>query len=154
VAASHSHRVGGYWLVERAEQRPCFSFYGLGSLVSGFISCAAEREGLIAVAALSERGALVQLAVRPVWLDESGFGKIPGAEKKQEILARFRGLSADIDDGSYERLFYQDVSKGSARLYMRDAQAAFRAGGIHGLARKARRVRLRHVKRLAHKVIG
>jgi hypothetical protein len=126
----------------------------LGSLVSGFISCAAQREGLIVVAALSKWGALVRLAVRPVWLDESGFAKIPSAENKQEILARFRGLSAEIDDGSYERLFSLDVSKGLARLYMRDAQAAFRAGGIHGLARKARRVRLRHVKRLVHKVIG
>jgi hypothetical protein len=140
--------------MQRAEHGPCFAFYGLRSLVSGFVSCAAEREGLIVVAALSNRGALVQLEVRPVWLDESGFGKIPGAEKKQEILARFRGLSAEIDDGSYERLFYHDVSQGLARLYLRDARAAYRAAGIRGLASKARRVRLRHVKRLVHKVIG
>jgi hypothetical protein len=154
VAASHSHRISGYRVVEGARDRPSFAFYGLGSLVSGFISCAAEREGLIVVAALSERGTLVQLAARPVWLDETGFGTIPGAEKKQEILARFRGLSAEIGDESYERLFYDDVSQGLARLYMRDARAAFRAAGIRGLARKARRMRLRHVKRLVHKVIG
>lgn len=140
--------------MQRAEQRPCFAFYGLGSLVSGFVSCAAENEGLIVAAALSEKGALVQLEVRPVWLDESGFGKIPAAAEKQEILARFRGLSGEIDDGSYERLFYHDVSQGLARLYMRDARAAFRAAGIRGLASKAQRVRLRHVKRLVHKVIG
>jgi hypothetical protein len=84
------------------------------------------------VAALSERGALVPLAVRPVWLDESGFGKIPSAEKKQEILVRFRGLSAEIDDGSYDRLFYQGVSRGLARLHMRVARAAFRAAEFVG----------------------
>jgi len=106
------------------------------------------------VAALSNRGVLVQLEVRPVWLDEGGFGLIPGAAKKQEILARFLGLSAEIDDGSYDRLFYHDVSRGLARLYMRDARAAFHAAGIRGLASKARRVRLRHVTRLVHKVIG
>jgi len=154
VAASHSHRVSGYRLMQRSKQRPRFAFYGLGSLVSGFISCAAEREGLIVVAALSASGALVRLEVRPVCLDESGFGQVPGAEKKQEMLARFGGLSTEIENGSYERLFYHDVSQGLARLYMRDARAAFRAGGIRGLASKARRVRLRHVKRLVHKVIG
>jgi hypothetical protein len=106
------------------------------------------------VAALSNRGALVQLEVRPVRLNESGFGKIPSAVEKQEILARFLELSAEIDDGSYERLFYHDVSQGLARLYMRDARAAFRAAGIRGLASKARRMRLRHIKRLVHKVIG
>lgn len=106
------------------------------------------------MAALSNRSALVQLEVRPVWLDESGFGKIPSAPQKQETLARFLGLSAEIDDGSYERLFYHDVSRGLARLYMQDARAAFRAAGIRGLASKARRVRLRHVKRLVHQVIG
>ena len=89
-----------------------------------------------------------------MWLDGAGFGKIPGAETKQEMLARFRGLSAELEDGSYERLFYDDVSQGLARLYMRDARAAFRAAGIRGLARKARRMRLRHLKRLVHKVIG
>jgi hypothetical protein len=154
VAASHSHRISGYRMVRHSEQRPAFAFYGLGSLVSGFISCAAEREGLILVAGLSETGALLRLEVRPVWLDESGFGQIPDVEKKQEILARFGSLGAEIGDGSYERLFYHDVSQGLARLYMRDARAAFRAAGIRGLARKAGRVRLRHVRRLMHKVIG
>jgi hypothetical protein len=153
VAASHSHRISGYRTVKRVEQSLGFAFYGLGSLVSGYVSCTAEREGLIVVAGLSEKGALMLLEVRPVWLDESGFGKIPSAEKKQEILARFRSLCAEMNDGSYERLFYHDVSQGLARLYMRDARAAFRAGGIRGLARKAQRMRLRHVKRLVHKVI-
>jgi hypothetical protein len=135
-------------------EQPNFSFYGLGSLVSGYVSCAAEKEGLIVVAGLSASGTLVQLEVRPVWLDASGFGSVPGAAAKQEILERFRTLSKEIDDGSYERLFYHDVSQGLARLYLRDARAVFRAAGIRGLAKKARRVRVRHVKRLVHKVIG
>jgi hypothetical protein len=141
-------------MVAGTRERTNFSFYGLGSLVSGYISCAAEREGLIVVAGLSSTGALVRLEARPVWLDESGFGSIPGAVGRQEILERFRALSAEIGDGSYERLFYHDVSQGLTRLYLRDAQAAFRAAGIRGLANKARRVRVRHVKRLMHKVIG
>jgi hypothetical protein len=154
VAASHSHRVSGYRTVAAKRERPNFSFYGLGSLVSGYVSCDAEREGLIVVAGLNASGALVRLEVRPVWLDESGFGSVPGAAAKQEILERFRALSAEIDDGSYARLFYHDVSQGLTRLYLRDARAAFRAAGIRGLASKARRMRVRHVKRLVHKVIG
>jgi hypothetical protein len=113
VAASHSHRISGYQMIAATQERLGFSFYGLGSLVSGYVSCAEEREGLmIVVAGLSATGALVRLEVRPVWLDESGFGSIPGAAAKQEILEHFRGLSAEIDDGSYERLFYHDVSQG------------------------------------------
>ena len=106
------------------------------------------------MAGLSASGALIQLEVRLVWLDEDGFGGVPGAAKRQEILERFRGLSAEIEDGSYERLFYYDVSQGLTQLYFRDARAAYRAAGIRGLAKKARRVRMRHVKRLVHKVMG
>src|ERR1700730_15229495 len=87
VASSHSHRMSGYRPMQHAEQGPCFAFYGLGSLVSGFVSCAAEKEGLIVVAALGEKVALVQLEVRPGWLDESGFGKIPAGAGKEEGLA-------------------------------------------------------------------
>jgi hypothetical protein len=141
-------------MVTATHERPNISFYGLGSLVSGYVSCAAESEGLIVVAQLSATGALVRLEVRPVWLDESGFGIVPGATAKREILEHFRGLSAEIDDGSYEKRFYDDVAQGLTRLYLRDARAAFRAAGIRGLASKARRVRVRHVKRLVHKVIG
>ena len=154
MAASHSHRISGYAQVKATPDRPRFAFYGLGSLVSGYISCEAEREGLIVVAALSAKGELVRLEARPVWLDESGFGSTPGTPIRLEILERFRGLSAEINDGSFQGFFYHDVSQGLARLYLRDARAAFRAAGIRGLARKARRVRMRHVKRLVHKVIG
>jgi hypothetical protein len=141
-------------MVAGTRERPNFSFYGLGSLVSGYVSRAAEREGLIVVAGLSAVGALVRMEVRPVWLHESGFGSVPGTLARQEILEHFSALSAEIDDGSYERLFYHDVSQGLTRLYLRDARAAFRAAGIRGLANKARRVRVRHVKRLVHRVIG
>jgi hypothetical protein len=141
-------------MVVDARKQPGFSFYGLGSLVSGYVSCDAEREGMIVVAGLSASGALLRLEVRPVWLDESGFGSVPGAAAKQEMLEHFRALSAEIDDGSYARLFYHDVSQGLTRLYLRDARAALRAAGIRGLANKARRVRVRHVKRLVHKVLG
>jgi len=106
------------------------------------------------VAGLSATGTLVRMEVRPVWLDESGFGIVPGAAAREEILEHFRALSTEIDDGSYQRLFYRDVSQGLTRLYLRDARAAFRAAGIRGLASKARRVRMRHMKRLVRKMIG
>jgi hypothetical protein len=147
-------RCKPYRKVAATRERPNFSFYGLGSLVSGYVSRDAEREGLIVVAGLSASGALLRLEVRPVWLDESGFGSVPGAAAKQEMLEHFRSLSAEVDDGSYERLFYHDVAQGLTRLYLRDARAAFRAAGIRGLANKARRMRVRHVQRLVHKVIG
>jgi len=61
-------------------------------------------------------------------------------------------LSAEIRDGSYEKEFYREVSRGLGRLYARDIHAAFRAAGLRGLARKAGRMRMRHVKRFLHKV--
>jgi len=39
-------------------------------------------------------------------------------------------------------------------LYIRDVRAAFRSAGVRGLAVKASRLRLRHVKRLMHRVTG
>lgn len=154
VAASHSHRISGYRRIARPQNRQSFCFYGLGSLVSGYVASPEESEGLIVVAGLSSTGELLGLEVRPVSLDSSGFGQIPGARNAQAILQRFRDLSAEIDDGSYEKLFYHDAAQGIAQLYLRDARAAFRTAGLRGLAHKARRVRLRHVKRFVHKVIG
>lgn len=154
VAASHSHRISGYRRIARPQNRQSFCFHGLGSLVSGYVASPDEREGLVVVAGLSATGEVVNVEVRPVWLDATGFGQIPAATDVQAILRRFRDLSAEIADGSYEKLFYHDASQGMARLYLRDARAAFRSAGIRGLAHKARRVRMRHVKRLVHKVIG
>jgi hypothetical protein len=81
---------------------------------------------------------------------KNALGQSP--EFGRQILQRFRSLSDEITDGSAKRLFYGDVSRGLVRLYLRDAHAAFRESGIRGLARKADRVRARHLKRLAHRV--
>ena len=154
VAASHSHRISGARILQCEDDRQAFCFYGLGSLVSGYVASPAEREGLIVVAALDSAGTLVQIEVRPVVLGESGFGEIPSPPMHHAILDRFSRISASISDGSYERAFYRDMSNGLLRLYVRDAGRAFRQFGVRGLARKAARVRMRHMKRLVHKVIG
>lgn len=154
VAASHSHRISGYQRISHPQNRQSFCFHGLGTLVSGYTSCAAEREGLIGIAGLGAAGKMISLEVRPLLLDECGFGKIPNARNQQAILQHFCSLSAEIEDGSCDKLFYHDVSQGLGELYLRDARAAFRSAGMRGLAYKVGRVRLRHVKRLVHKVVG
>jgi Bacterial capsule synthesis protein PGA_cap len=154
VAASHSHRTGGYKCIEQARNRPSFSFYGLGSLVSGYITSPLEREGLIAVAGFNRHGQFTLMEIRPVFLDESGFGAIPDATMRQTIVERFQKLSEEIADGSYEKLFYRDVSPGLFRLYMRDVRSAFRHRGLRGLAIKMSRIRLRHMRRLVRKATG
>ena len=154
VAASHSHRISGGKRIGTPQGDPRFCFYGLGSVVSGFIADSLEREGLVVVANLSCRGELLRIEARPVSLDDTGFGVLPSPEVSRTILSRFEQLSSEIADGSYEQLFYQDVSQGLVQLYLRDAGRAFREDGFRGLARKAGRVRVRHVRRLVHKVIG
>jgi len=150
VAASHSHRVSGSNLLDVAQTRPAFCFYGLGSIVSGYIASPIEREGLIVVAGLKACGGLASLEVRPVSLAASGFGEIPSEETGRAILSRFRQLSVEIADGSWKKLFYQEVSENLVKLYLRDARAAFRDSGIRGLARKTGRIRMRHLRRLTH----
>jgi poly-gamma-glutamate capsule biosynthesis protein CapA/YwtB (metallophosphatase superfamily) len=154
VAASHSHRISGYGRIGLAQDTPSFSFYGLGSLVSGYIASPPEREGLIAVAGFNRNGKFIRLEIRPVLLDENGFGTIPDTIMGHRILNRFRELSEEIADGSYEKMFYQDLSPGLFRLYIRDARAAFRHRGVRGLAIKMSRIRLRHVRRLVRKATG
>ncbi|MGA8143788.1 MAG: CapA family protein [Candidatus Acidiferrales bacterium] len=154
VAASHSHRIGGYRQIIATDGSPSFCFYGLGSLVSGYSSSPLEREGLIVVAGLDRRGRMASLEVRPVALGTNGFGGIPASRASREILERFHALSEEVTDGSCERLFYRDISQGILRLYARDVKAAYRMGGVRALARKASRVRTRHVRRLVHRVIG
>ncbi len=154
VACSHSHRIGGARILATRNSSPSFCFYGLGSIVTGYIASPLEREGLIVVAGLNSGGDLARVEVRPVLLSESGFGEIPSREASRIILDSFRNLSDEIADGSAKRLFYDDLSDGLVRLYLRDARAAFRASGICGLARKASRARLRHVRRLVHRLIG
>ncbi|MGA8223305.1 MAG: CapA family protein [Candidatus Acidiferrales bacterium] len=154
VAASHSHRISGHKQLGGSRRNPSFCFYGLGSLVSGYVSSPLERDGLIVVAGLNSYGELMRLELRPVLLEESGFGIFPSAEISRTILNRFQELSSEIADGSFERRFYRDMSKGLLRLYLRDVKMAYRQAGLRGLARKASRLRVRHVRRLAHKVVG
>lgn len=152
VAASHSHRIAGYKRLGDAQGRESFCFFGLGSLASGYIGAPLEREGLIVVAGLDAEGKLAAVEIRAVALDQSGFGTVPSVVSGRLILDRFLRLSAEFNDGSYEKNFYSEVSRGLAELYIRDMRAAFRSAGVRGLAIKASRVRLRHVKRLMHRV--
>lgn len=152
VAASHSHRIAGYQRVARKDRSDAFCFYGLGSIVSGYVASPLEAEGLVVVAGLDGQGALAALEVRPVIIDATGFGKVPEATDHEMMVNRFQTLSAEINDGSYEDEFYREVSRGLGRLYARDIRAAFRAAGLRGLARKAGRVRMRHVQRFFRRV--
>ena len=131
---------------------PAFCFYGLGSIASGYVASDIERDGLIVVAGLTSRGDLACIEVRPVILAASGFGEVPAPQTSDAILSRFRSLSSEIADGSSARLFYRDMSEGLVSLYLRDARAALRQSGLRGLARKARRMRMRHVKRLVRSI--
>ncbi len=153
VAASHSHRISGAKVLAARDSGPAFCFYGLGSIVSGYVASDPEREGLIVVAGLTSRGDLARIELRPVILGVSGFGEVPSAQLSDAILARFRSLSREIADGSSARLFYRDMSEGLVRLYLRDVRAALCQSGIRGLARKARRMRMHHVKRLVRTVV-
>jgi hypothetical protein len=154
VAASHSHRVSGSIVLRKQRQQyPSFCFYGLGSVVSGYIASPPEREGLVVIAAFSADGTLASIEVRPVWLADSGFGEVPSPETARMMFDRFLALTAEIADGSAARRFYEDVSPGLFPLYARDVRAAFRQSGFGGLARKAARVRGRHVRRLLHGIM-
>ena len=106
------------------------------------------------VAGLDDEGKLASIEIRAVILDQSGFGAVPSAVSGTLILDRFLRLSAEFNDGSYEKNFYSEISRGLGELYIRDVRAAFRSAGVRGLAVKASRLRLRHVKRLVHRVTG
>lgn len=153
VAASHSHRISGAKISARDKKSPAFCFYGLGSIVSGFVTSPAERDGLIVVAGLDENGELARLELRPVLLDQNGFGAVPTGAAGDAVLDRFQELSAHIADGSYAKRFHAEISSGLVRLYARDARMAFQQIGVRGLARKVRRIRMCHVRRLIHSVL-
>lgn len=153
VAASHSHRISGGKTIVRADNRPAFCFYGLGSIVSGFVASPAEREGIIAVAGLDGNARLARLELRPVLLCRNGFAAMPERAAADAVLNRFRQLSAHVADGSYARRFHDEISPGLVRLYARDARRAFQQAGMRGIARKMRRIRMRHVRRLMHSVL-
>ena len=153
VTASHSHRISGARVVGAEDSVPSFCFYGLGSIVSGFSTNALEREGLIVVACLTARGSMASIELRPVRLNETGFGSVPCPQDAADILNRFRSLSEEIRAGSAAHLFYRDVGRGLVRLYVRDVRAAMRQSGIRGLASKVGRMRLRHLQRLVRAVM-
>jgi hypothetical protein len=154
VAASHSHRISGHRRMDGSANGARFCFYGLGSLVSGYAASAPEKEGLVVVAGFNGSAELASVEVRPLLLDSSGFGTVPATGAADTLLQRFADLSAEIENGDYRRLFYHEVSYGLGKLYLRDAREAYRAAGLSGLAKKARRVRMRHVRRLVHKFVG
>lgn len=153
VAASHSHRISGYREIPGPRGRTSFCFYGLGSLVSGYVADPIEREGLVVVAGLTAAGDLARVELRPILLQENGFGSVPNERASETILNRFRNLSSEIEDASFIRRFYEDVSPGLTRLYLRDVRTAYRQAGARGLARKASRLRVRHLRRLVHKIV-
>jgi Bacterial capsule synthesis protein PGA_cap len=153
VAASHSHRVSGSKILAAQRNTPAFCFYGLGSIVSGYVATPPEQEGLLVVAGFRADGALASVEIRPLSLGNSGFAETPPAETARATLDRFLRLSAEISDGSSARRFYEDMSRGLIPLYVRDVRAAFRQSGVLGLARKAGRIRARHLRRLLHGVV-
>jgi hypothetical protein len=108
----------------------------------------------VVVASLTARGDLAAIELRPVWLAGSGFGAVPSLQIRAAILRRFESLSAELSDGTAARLFYRDISGGLFRLYARDLHAAARRAGVRGLAIKAGRLRLRHVKRILRAVFA
>ena len=150
VAASHSHRIGAAETLGIGHRSPAFCFYGLGSIASGYTASSLEREGLVVTAGFDAEANLQEIAARPVALAANGIGAVPNAQRRQEILCRFDSLSAEIRDGSYRPAFYREISSGLIQLYLRDARSALQSSGVHGLAKKAARVRLHHVKRLLH----
>jgi poly-gamma-glutamate capsule biosynthesis protein CapA/YwtB (metallophosphatase superfamily) len=153
VAASHSHRIGGARIIAASSAIPAFCMHGLGSIVSGYVANPLEREGLIVVVGIASQGSLARVEMRPVLLDESGFGQVPDPVMSATILERFRSLSHEIEDGSSARHFYNDMAQGLVRIYLRDLHAALHHSGFRGMARKAGRVRMRHVKRFVRALI-
>jgi Bacterial capsule synthesis protein PGA_cap len=153
VAACHSHRIAGARRIGAAGSPPKFSLYGLGSIVSDCAANTLDREGLVVIAGFDGVGNLLTLEVRPVLLGACGFGEIPSCETADAILNRFQSLSREFEYGTAARRFYEDVSPSLIPLYIRDVKAAFRESGMAGVVRKAKRARVRHLRRLLHGVI-
>ncbi|HET7109144.1 MAG TPA: CapA family protein [Candidatus Acidoferrum sp.] len=151
VAASHSHRIGGYRAAIEKGGRPAFCFYGLGSLSSGIKYSELEQEGLILVIGLDESGEVAQVEVQPILLSPEGWGMIPEWADAKAILDRFMMLSLEIVEGSYGQRFYEDTGKDLVRRQLRNLRAAYERGGLSGLAQILSRIRMRHINRVLHK---
>ena len=155
VCVCHSHRVNGYVKISRTESSyPGFCFHGLGSILSGCIYGDPEREGLIAVLGLDENGKPAELSVRPVWLDGPGWGMVPHRDKGKLILNRFEKISVKIEDGSFQKEFYNDMGQDLGSRVFRDLSKAFKNRGLAGVATKLYRIRPKHLNRLLNKVFN
>jgi hypothetical protein len=93
VAASHSHRISGMKGIETGRAAPSFCFYGLGSIVSGYVCCEIER--LVIVAAFHADGRLANIEVLPILLAESGVAQVPSPEatRPYAITAAFAAVA-------------------------------------------------------------
>jgi hypothetical protein len=151
IAASHSHRIGGYRVSMRKDGRPAFCFYGLGSLSSGIKYSEFEHEGLLLVIGLDAGGQIARVGVQPILLSAEGWGTIPDWTSAKAILDRFMMLSLEIADGSYRQGFYEDTGKDLVQRQFRNLRAAYQRGGLLGVAQILSRIRMRHVNRALHK---
>ena len=151
IAACHSHRISGYKTVCAKNRRPAHCFYGLGSLSSGVLYSLLEHEGMLAAISLDSSGAVCEVEVRPIYLDQRGWGTVPSIEEGATILDRFQRVSAAIQDGSFRQAFYHDVSRDLLGTQWRDVRVAFRRAGLRGILKKLTRMRPAHVRRLYHK---
>lgn len=154
VTACHSHRISGHKSVTRGDGSSAFCFYGLGSISSGVIYSALEREGLVVIVSLNEAGEIVQMDVHPVHLQESGWGRVPLFGDAHATLTRFVEISDEISSNTYKQNFYADLRGDFFRRYYRDIQAALQNGGMRGLATKLGRIRMRHLNRALQRGIG
>jgi len=154
VAASHSHRIAGFRSTINKTARVAFCFYGLGSLSSGIRYSKLEHEGILAVAGLDRDGDIAQMEMRPIQLSADGWGTVPDPAPADRINDRFLLLSAELADGSYKQHFYHDSGKDLIERQYRNLQAAYRAGGIPGVARILSRIRMRHLNRAFYRAFG
>ncbi|HUO35368.1 MAG TPA: CapA family protein [Candidatus Acidoferrum sp.] len=148
VAAAHSHRISGWDVVARPGRSDSFCFYGLGSLASNIIYSPLEREGLVVVLGVDSKGEIVRLEVRPVHLQDVGWGTVPDPSVAHKIEQRFTKLSQEIASGEFASRFYSEVSRGFFHRHLRDFRTAIRNGGLRGAVLKMGRLRKRHLKRM------
>ena len=151
IATCHSHRLSGYSRWEEGPRR-AHCFHGLGSISSAVVYTERDRTGLVVVVGINERGQLVRVEAHPIVLDADGWGRIPGAEAREDLKRRFFGISAEIAAGTYRELFYRDMAPALLKAQAHDIAAAYRAEGLRGVWKKILRVRMKHVKRLLFKL--
>lgn len=154
VAAAHSHRVSGWERVDRGGRSNGFCFYGLGSLSSSILYSPLEREGLVAVIGLDDRGGIGSVEARPVHLTEAGWGTAPTGQEAEKIERRFMEVSQAIHCGSFRNRFYEEISRGFFRRQFKDFKAAIRIGGLNGAIQKIGRLRKRHIKRIIQSALN